>query len=255
MTREPFCIGIAGRAVQVTPLFESTRYYCEKYLTDQTPDLCLTVTREDLAREQAALREEARQEGLRPRTFQDPFLERSVIQRKTAQGLLNRDILLLHGSAVALDGQGYLFTAHCGTGKSTHTRLWRQCYPDRTVMINDDKPFLRLDGQQVLICGSPWSGKHGLDTNITVPLAGICILERGQTDRIWPISPEEALPMLEAQAVPGSGALVRELSRRVPLWRMACTRDIRAAQIASGAMAYRRTVRQSVVQQLRVTEL
>ena len=244
-----FSIQIAGQVAAVRSLFDSTRDYCRHYLTEKTPDLSITVTRQDLEFEQEFALEEARQEGFRPRIFTDPFLERAAIQRKMADHLFLHDVLLFHGSAVAVDGRGYLFTARSGTGKSTHTRLWCQTFAHRAVMINDDKPFLRISEDGVLVCGAPWSGKHGLDTNITVPLQGICILERGTKDRIRPITAEEALPMLRKQGCPPLDpgcrdrfeAMTAQLSRLVPLWQMDCTRESAAALTAHRAMSGQET--------------
>lgn len=240
-----FSLEIAGQVGQILPLFESTRLYFQKYLTDRSPDFTYRVTPEALEWEQQALRREAEAEGMRFRTFPDPFLERTAIQRQFAEHLLIRDTLLLHGSTVAVDGQGYLFTANCGTGKSTHTRFWMQCFGSRAVMVNDDKPFLRLTPEGVLVCGSPWSGKHGLDTNITVPLKGICILERGAENQITPMGGSKALPMLLHQsyapmareAMAHYTALVERLGNLVPLWHMYCTKDPQAAQMAFAAMS------------------
>jgi hypothetical protein len=152
---------------------------------------------------------------------------------------------MTHGSTVAVDGNAFLFTAKCGTGKSTHTRLWRQVFGDRAVMVNDDKPFLRIGTDEVLACGSPWSGKHGLDTNITVPLQGICILERGRENRIERITPAQALPMLLHQShcplAPGKQEtfekLVARLAQITPLWRMECNMDPEAAVVSHKAMS------------------
>lgn len=239
-----FLIKIAGYTGQITSLFESTRDYCRNYLTDGEPDFSVRVSREDLAFEQEALRQEALEEGIRVRTFTDPFLERTAIQRKTAEFLFDKDVLMTHGSTVAVDGKAYLFTAKCGTGKSTHTRLWRQVFGARTVMVNDDKPFLKVTERGFLACGSPWSGKHGLDSNITVPLQGICILERGKENEIRRISPEEALPMLLHQSYcPLAESkhtrfveLVRLLAETVPLWQMRCNMDPSAAEVSHSAM-------------------
>ncbi len=238
-----FSIEIAGRVFGIHALFESTKYYCQAYLTEKRPDHAITVSREDLEKEQAELLAEALREGIRPRVFQEPFLERSVIQRKAAELLLPQNVLLLHGSTVAVDGEAYLFTANCGTGKSTHTRLWRQVFGDRAVMVNDDKPFLRVEENRVLACGSPWSGKHGLDSNVTVPLRGICILERGSENRIRRITPEEALPMLEKQSGAPEEAehsrcreLAEKISILVPVWNMQCNKEPEAAMIAWEAM-------------------
>jgi hypothetical protein len=240
-----FLINIAGYTGQIDSLFESTRDYCRKYLAQGQADFSVTVTREDLAFEQEALRQEALEEGIKVRVFTDPFLDRTAIQRKTAEFLFDQNVLMTHGSTVAVDGKAYLFTARCGTGKSTHTRLWRQVFGDRAQMINDDKPFLKLTEAGVLACGSPWSGKHGLDNNITVPLQGICILERGKENRIERIPAEEALPMLlhqsycpleEAKRDPFE-ALVKQLTEKTPLWRMYCNMDPSAAEVSHKTMS------------------
>ena len=239
-----FSIRIAGYTARVHSLYESTRDYCGKYLTEEDSQCHIAVTREDLAFEQEALRQEALEEGIRVRTFTDPFLERTAIQRKLAEFLFDRDTLMTHGSTVAVDGKAYLFTAKCGTGKSTHTRLWRQVFGSRALMVNDDKPFLKLTETEILACGSPWSGKHGLDTNITVPLQGICILERGPENRMERITPEEALPMLLHQSYcPLAAAkhfrfeaLVKLLAERTPLWHMYCNMDPVAAEVSYNTM-------------------
>ena len=240
-----FRIKIAGQVARVISLFDSTRDYCARYLTEEGESVSIAVTPEDLAIVQAALRAEALEEGIRVRTFTDPFLERAAIQRKLAEYLLHCDTLLLHGSTVAVDGQAYLFTAKCGTGKSTHTRLWRQVFGHRAVMVNDDKPFLKITAEGVLACGAPWSGKHGLDTNISLPLKGICLLERGTENEIRKADAETLLPMLLAQGQeprdPGEKEryrlLVNTLARSVPLWQMRCNKDHQAAVTAYEAMS------------------
>lgn len=239
-----FRLKIAGHTGTVTSLFESTPQYLKAYLTEETPEFAVTVTRENIAFEQADLLEEAHRDGFKPRVFTDPFLERAAIQRAFAEFLFSYNTLLFHGSAIAVDGEGYLFTAHSGTGKSTHTRLWMQAFGNRAVMVNDDKPFLQLDEDRVWLYGSPWSGKHGLDANIRVPLKGLCILERGAENRIARISAAEALPMLQKQAYrpleehkeTAFLQLVDRLSQAVPLWKMACNKNPDAAHIAFEAM-------------------
>lgn len=240
-----FTIEIAGYSFGIHSMFESTREYCRRYLSEKTPRLEIAPRQTDLTFEQEMLELEAVEEGLKIRKFTEPFLERAAIQRAVAEFLFDRDVLMLHGSTVAVDGKGYLFTAKCGTGKSTHTRLWCQAFGGRAVMVNDDKPFLKVTGAGVWVCGSPWSGKHGLDSNVTVPLAGICILERGKENLTVPCPREEALPMLLHQGYcpldKGKGmayeALVRKVTETVPLWKMACNKEIGAAFIAYGAMS------------------
>ena len=235
---------IAGHTGRITSLFESTPQYFKPYLTDDAPEFSAAVTREQIAFEQADLLEEAIRDGFKPRVFTDPFLERAAIQRAFAEFLFDYDVLLFHGSALAVDGEGYLFTAHSGTGKSTHTRFWKQLFGERAVMVNDDKPFLVLTDAGVLLCGSPWSGKHGLDANVCVPLKGLCVLERGTENRIRAADPREVLCMLQKQAYRPLDSekeakfykLTDRLAALVPLWKLACTKDPSAAQLAYDTM-------------------
>ena len=239
---DAFSIEIAGFAFRVQPLFETTRLYCREYLTVKVPEFDFAVTGDDLVLEQKLLDLEADDEGLKRRKFPDPFLERSVIQRKIATLLLNRDVLLLHGSTVAVDGQAYLFTAACGTGKSTHTRLWREFFGARAVMVNDDKPFLKWTPDGLMAYGSPWTGKHGLGNNVCFPLKGICILSRGMENRIRRICADDARHMLMHQCFLAEGDgraafLVERLMERIALWQMECTKDLSAAQTAWEVMS------------------
>lgn len=241
---EAFVMEIAGLAVCVQPLFQSTREYCKPYLTDKAPELFVQVTGEDLAFQQGLLEQEAIEEGLKIRRFEDPFLERATIQRRVADHMITRNTLMLHGSAVAVDGKAYLFTAPCGTGKSTHTRLWRELFRDRAVMVNDDKPFLQITADGVLAYGSPWSGKHGLASNVCVPLKGICWLHRGKENKIHRAEGAHLTQMLRRQAhmpmeealAQKAASLVELLTEKVPLWEMYCNKEPDAAKVSGEAM-------------------
>ena len=144
-----------------------------------------------------------------------------------------------------MDGVAYLFTAKSGTGKSTHTRLWREMFGDRAVMVNDDKPFLKFTEEGVIACGSPWNGKHGLGNNIMVPLKAICVLERGESNVITRIDPKDALQMLFQQSsrpmnralMPKYMELVDRLANSVEFYRLKCNMDPDAAKISYEAMS------------------
>lgn len=240
-----FTMKIAGRVAAVRTIFPGTRDYCRDYLCDGEPDFTIDISAADIAFEGEKSAREAQLEGIPVRNFSDAYLETVAVQRKLAERLFAWDTLLFHGSVVAVEGQAYLFTAKSGTGKSTHTRLWRELLDSRAVMINDDKPFLTIREDQVLLCGSPWSGKHGLDTNLTVPLEGICILHRGTENAIAPLSPNQALPRLlhecycpmDPAKAPRLRALAEALANSVPLWQMYCNKEPQAAEVAFAAMS------------------
>ena len=190
MNMTEFMIEVAGCRVAVSALYENTRNFCSDYLCDGTPDFSVELTEEDLAEERKRSEE----------VHTDLYLETIALQRKLTEVLFSRNILLFHGSAVAVDGACYIFTAKSGTGKSTHTRFWREVFGERAVMVNDDKPFLSISKEGITVCGTPWNGKHHLGTNIQVPLKAICILERGEKNRIEAITAKEALPILLQQS-------------------------------------------------------
>ena len=159
-----------------------------------------------------------------------------------SRGLLDFGGFRLHSSAITLEGRAYLFSAHSGTGKSTHTEKWTRLFG--AAYLNDDKPALRkLDGVWTAF-GTPWSGKHDLSSPQGAPLGGIAFLRRGETNSIVPLAPAQALPLLMAQTVYKLTAdkmelllpMVDDILRTVPIWELTCRNDDEAAYTAHAAM-------------------
>ncbi|MBQ2954293.1 MAG: hypothetical protein IJE07_12250 [Clostridia bacterium] len=240
-----FAIRIAGQVAAVSAMFDSTRTYCAAYLCEDAPDFAVSISAEDIRFEREKSEREDRLEGIPPRHFPDAYLETTAVQRKIAEHLFDHDTLLFHGSVVAVDGVAYLFTARSGTGKSTHTRLWREVLGDRAVMINDDKPFLHMGDTGVTAYGSPWNGKHGLGSNVSAPLRAICILRRGAENRIRPIPAGEAVDMLiqqsnrplNRQRMLHYMELLDRLAQQVVFYELECNMEREAAVIAYETMA------------------
>lgn len=115
--------------------------------------------------------------------------------------LLKYDGIMLHASAVELDGKGYLFSGNCGAGKSTHTRLWQTVYGEKAHIFNDDKPALRLIDDVWYAYGTPWCGKDAININMKVPLAGICFMKQARENRIRRLSQREAVQKIIRQTM------------------------------------------------------
>lgn len=231
-----FTIQIARTNLGILAEFGSTREYFKDYIVNDAPEATLWVSAAQRQAEQLLLDEEAIREKLRRREFSQPFLERSGFLRKTAAALLEKDILLLHGSSLIVEGKAYLFTADCGVGKSTHARLWRTLLGERAQILNDDRAFIDLT-QPVTAYSCPWSGKHGLQNNLSAPLGGICILSRGTVNEMTPMPPDEGINALEKQIFLPHGqtdlsAFALRLFREVPVWHLQCTRDLQAAELS-----------------------
>lgn len=184
----------------------------------------------------------------RPLKEQQPHLSEEDCEYLVTGGsfyrqLLNYDGMMLHASAVVRDGKAYLFSAPCGTGKSTHTKIWRQVFPD-AVILNDDKPALRREDGGWYAYGTPWSGKTDQNLNMRAELAGVCLLRRGEENVIRPFGGSKAVhDLLEQTARPRDPRLMGNLLElldklllEVPVWEMECNMDPEAARVSYEAM-------------------
>ena len=113
--------------------------------------------------------------------------------------LIDFEGFYLNSSAVELEGRAYLFSGPCGTGKSTHTRLWQSTFGEAAQVFNDDKPALRRREGRWYAYGTPWCGKDGINQNKKVPLAGICFLKQADHNSIRRLSKEEAIQKILSQ--------------------------------------------------------
>lgn len=236
---------IANTVIEICSLHKRVHRLCADYrIASEPADFCVEITQDDIDRERRHSAED--NSMMKQSAIQQPdnFIEEYAVYRKIAEKMPDFDTFLMHGSCVAVDGIGYLFTAKSGTGKSTHTRLWREMLGDRAIMINDDKPLIRIKDKGATIFGTPWDGKHHLSTNCAVPLKTICILERAEQNTIRRVSKSEAYPILIQQIYrPSDSAVMRKtltlidrLLVSVDLWRLGCNMDPEAAEVAYQAM-------------------
>ena len=238
----------AEKTVEITTLHKDTHRLCEAYAYEAIPDLTVETTQKDIDFERERSAAEDRSAGLPVRNYTDGYLETLAIYRKIADKMLEHDTILFHGSCVAVDGEGYLFTAKSGTGKSTHTRLWREYFGARAVMVNDDKPLIRITSEGATVFGTPWNGKHALGENIAVTLRAICVLERDLENHIERVEKKSIYPMLLQQTHrPQSPVkmakmltLVDRLAAKVGLYRLGCNMEINAAKVAYEGMVIER---------------
>lgn len=233
---------IAEHNIGIESQFPVVHRFCAAYRTEGVPELTLSVTAEELEEDQRSLRAASPSEA-EPWRFTPEYSALSLLYKKLAERLPFWNMVVLHGSAIAVDGQCYVFCAKSGTGKSTHTRLWRELLGARAFMVNDDKPILHIfpDGSAE-VYGTPWDGKHRLSTDTHVPLKAICLLERSEINTIRQISKRDAYPMLLQQfyrpydpaAMEKSLDLVDRLD--VKLYRLGCNMEPGAAELSYQTM-------------------
>lgn len=235
----------AERLVCIDSIYTSIHDQCKEYVTtDSECDFKIETSMQDIDFERQKSAHEDEIEGKPIRNFTEEYLETLAVYRKIAERMPEYDTMLFHGSCVAVEGKGYLFTAKSGTGKSTHTRLWRELFGKRAVMVNDDKPLIRVTEERTEVFGTPWDGKHRLSTNVVVPLKALCILERAEKNEIHQISAKEAYPILlqqvyrpcDSKALIKTLALLEKMTGLISIWKLGCNMDIEAAQLSYNAM-------------------
>lgn len=156
---------------------------------------------------------------------------------------LSRGVAALHASAVCVQGKAVLVLGESGTGKSTHTRLWREYIPG-AELLNDDSPFLEASEEGVRVWGSPWSGKTPCYRDLAFPVAGIVRLVQAPHNQIRRLSTLEAVGALLPSFPPSFAydraakdrvlTLISHTLMRVPVFRLECRADEEAARVCYG---------------------
>lgn len=160
------------------------------------------------------------------------------------ESLLRYDGMMLHASAVAVDGKAYCFSGPCGTGKSTHTALWQKMLGEKAVLFNDDKPALRRENGVWYAYGTPWAGKNGLNVNLRTELGGICFLRQAKENQIRRMTAPEIIRGLLDQTLhrlgpKGMECLLDSVSRlieEIPVFELENRPEIAAARLSYETM-------------------
>ncbi len=182
----------------------------------------------------------------------DPFADHSTSEQSEGIEIVNKlcrriqedfDGFFFHSSSLMLDGEAYVFTALSGTGKSTHTALWRKRFGDRVQMINDDKPIIRRHNGRFFIYGTPWMGKSEIGTNSKAEVKAVYVLERGEQNSVEEVTVGEVFKnLLQATLVQTDRenmlkllGLFDEFFSTTRLFRLKCNTDISAVDVAYNA--------------------
>ena len=146
----------------------------------------------------------------------------------------------VHASVIIHQGQAVVFLGESGTGKSTHTRLWLHNISGCSL-LNDDSPILRFHQPEkaIYIYGSPWSGKGRAYHAEGYPVAAIVRLEQAPANKTHRLHIIKAFAALYPSFPPAYlrdewlqeaiCALISEVLKRVPVFRLECLPDVSAA--------------------------
>lgn len=223
---------IAGLNVEYACRFDLLKQRSEKYLCDETD------ARINLSLDENYFSSRRKKFS----TLSDSEIEYIGMGAAFYKELLRFEGMLLHASAVELDGEAYLFSAPSGTGKSTHTEGWLKAF-DKAQIINDDKPAIRKVDGSYFAFGTPFSGKHDISLNKGYPIKGICFLDRGNNE-IKKLTAQQAMTPLFNQTIrPDDESKmdllcerVEDLLANVSFYAMLCDTSEKAVKMAYDMM-------------------
>lgn len=159
----------------------------------------------------------------------------------TALATVGHDVTPVHSSAIVCNGRAVLFLGESGTGKSTHTRLWRENIAG-AVLLNDDSPFIGFVDGRATAFGAPWSGKTPCYKQEQYPIAAIVRLSQAPHNAIRPLRSVHAIGALLPSLTPAFGyddelqdrmlATLSKIISQVPVYHLECLPDAAAARLS-----------------------
>ncbi len=138
--------------------------------------------------------------------------------------------IVFHSSAIYYKGDAILFSAPSGTGKSTHTNLWKKLFEEDVKIFNDDTPIIRIINHEIFTYGTPWSGKTQINLPIKVPLKAIVSLKQGKINIAKTLETKDAFfRIFNETGKPAEKVLlnnmldiITEISVNVPMYELEC---------------------------------
>lgn len=210
----------------------------QKYLTDEKAEITFEITDSDVAFERK----------IEPSIESISCHEYTAVLRKYGEFLPLHNGFVLHSACFDVDGVGIAFSAHSGTGKTTHMRRWRDFLGDRFKVVNGDKPMVRFfddEPNTPYAYGNPWNGKENMGNNMRTELKHICFIERSDTNYVEKVKKEDVvnrifnqvyMPQNNPMAVVSTMQLIDKLLNSCNLWIIHCNMDENAGEIAYKAI-------------------
>ncbi len=153
--------------------------------------------------------------------------------------------IAIHSSTIECSGRCSLFLGESGTGKSTHTRLWRENITGARL-LNDDSPIIRMVDGHARVYGSPWSGKTPCYINRDFPIAGFVRLSQAPHNKIKRLNPLVAIgallpscPHIFANDDSLQDELCKTLSEVIsttPVYALECLPNAAAAELSHATL-------------------
>ncbi len=148
-----------------------------------------------------------------------------------------------HSSAIRYNDQALLFAAPSGTGKSTHTGLWKKVYGN-VAYINDDTPIIRRKNGVLYAWGAPWAGTSGINNNIAAPVKAIVYLKRAAENSVRALTGRDrilrGLCSVRGQSFPPQrkkqAELLSDIMSEIPVYELCCNISEEAVRLVHSVL-------------------
>ena len=228
-----FNVEFAKLNIEINCRYDYTYNLCKDYLTDEKAEFSVCPDESDIDKE------------IEISEFTPPryYAESICVYRAISEILPLYNRIIFHGAVISYKGNGYIFTAPSGTGKTTHIKLWEK-YVDGVEIVNGDKPLLQIENGSVIAYATPYAGKEGYQNHSLAEIKGICLIKRGTENRIRRVTSGEVLTRLMAQMYlpenPESTLktldLLDSLVKTVPLYELECDMSEEAVKTSFEAL-------------------
>ena len=115
----------------------------------------------------------------------------------------------------------------------------------QAVMINDDKPIIRYIDGEFYVYGTPWNGKHRLDTNTRAKIKAICKIYQAKENVIKKADTSDMLITILNQTIRPSEielmdkllTLIDKMLSKVDIYTLGCNISKEAAELSYNTMS------------------
>lgn len=147
-------------------------------------------------------------------------------------------VYAVHSASILYRERAWLFSGQSGTGKSTHTALWKKNFG--TPFLNGDLNLIGIEEGRPVVYGIPWCGTSETYVKENYLLGGIVFLRQAQYDKADEPEKDEAAvlvmnrmiyPAWTEETLEEAGGFAEKVVETAGIYRLRCTKNDSAAEV------------------------
>jgi len=147
-------------------------------------------------------------------------------------------IYAIHSASILYNDKAWLFTGPSGTGKSTHTNLWKDNLG--VPVINGDLNLITIEDGEAVVYGLPWCGTSGIAKNDRYVLGGVVLLEQYRDNIVEELTMERKIvgimnrlisPSWTEKLMTENLVFSEKIADIIYTGRLKCTKEIQAMNV------------------------